>query len=60
MLIGAIAEESYVIKVNRIVIHPDYVPDPNSPNHALNNIAMLMLACPYVKKINFLKVPTID
>lgn len=48
VLIGALEENSYVIKIAHYEIHPRYVPDPNSIHHATNNIALLRLSCSWV------------
>lgn len=44
-MIGALDEKSYVIKIVDHKIHPDYIPDPASIDHAKNNVAVLILGC---------------
>ncbi|XP_023246942.1 uncharacterized protein LOC111643401 [Copidosoma floridanum] len=54
VLIGSLDEaSSYVIKIEDFRIHPRYVPDPSSADHARNNIAILMLSCSIPRKSLF-------
>ncbi|XP_008211345.1 uncharacterized protein LOC100679922 [Nasonia vitripennis] len=50
VLIGALQENSYVIKIAHYEIHPHYVPDPNSIHHATYNVAVLTLSCSIPRK----------